>query len=30
MASDRLRDPKALGALLGIVLLIGYLLGRRG
>jgi carbon monoxide dehydrogenase subunit G len=30
MASDRLRDPKVLGAVLGIVLLIGYLLGRRG
>jgi len=29
MASDRLRDPKTLCAVIGIVLLIGFLVGRR-
>jgi carbon monoxide dehydrogenase subunit G len=29
MASDRLRDPKVLLSAVGIVLLLGYLLGRR-
>jgi uncharacterized protein len=29
MASDRMRNPKVLFSTLGIVLLIGYLLGRR-
>jgi carbon monoxide dehydrogenase subunit G len=30
MATDRLRDPKVLGAVIGILLLVVYLLGRRG
>src|SRR4051812_22406774 len=30
MAADRVRDPKVLLGAVGIILLIGYLLGRRG
>ena len=29
MAADRLKNPKVLGALIGVVLLVAYLLGRR-
>ena len=30
MVTDRLRDPRVLAGLLGLALLLGYLLGRRG